>query len=219
MQEIVKADQAFERHELPAAEAAAFFADEPYKAEIIERVTSGAGSGEDAGEIGGGDSISYYSNGDGFRDMCTGPHVPSTGRLARSSFSRSPVRTGEATSPVRCCSASTARRGPTKALKTHLQMLAEAEKRDHRRRHRARPRVVARRTRSRTRRVAPQGRADPQDHGGLQPTVTKTVGTSSCSRRTSRSRCCGRPQATSTSTPTACTRPWRWMARRTTRSR
>ena len=114
MQEIVKADQAFQRHELPAAEAVAFFADEPYKAEIIERVTSGAGSGEDAGEIGGGDSISYYSNGDGFRDMCTGPHVPSTGRLGASSFSRSPVRTGEATSPVRCCSASTARRGPTR---------------------------------------------------------------------------------------------------------
>ena len=59
MQEIVKADQAFQRHELPAAEAVAFFADEPYKAEIIERVTSGAGSGEDAGEIGGGDSISH----------------------------------------------------------------------------------------------------------------------------------------------------------------
>ena len=134
MQEIVKADQAFERHELPAAEAAAFFADEPYKAEIIERVTSGAASGEDTGEIGGGDSISYYSNGDGFRDMCTGPHVPSTGRLG--AFKLQSVAgaywRGDVTRPMLQRIYGTAW-ADKKALKTHLQMLAEAEKRDHRR--------------------------------------------------------------------------------------
>ncbi len=139
MHEIVEADQAFERHELPAAEAAAFFADEPYKAEIIERVTSGAASGEDAGEIGGGDSISYYSNGiageEGvFRDMCTGPHVPSTGRLAH--FKLQSVAgaywRGDVTRPMLQRIYGTAW-DSKKALKTHLQMLAEAEKRDHRR--------------------------------------------------------------------------------------
>jgi threonyl-tRNA synthetase len=85
MRELVEADQPFVRHELSADEAATFFADEPFKAEIIERVRSGSVSREDAGEI-GGDTISYYANGDidergTFRDMCTGPHVPSTGRL------------------------------------------------------------------------------------------------------------------------------------------
>ena len=118
----------------PAAEAAAFFADEPYKAEIIERVTSGAASGEDAGEIGGGDSISYYSNGDGFRDMCTGPHVPSTGRLG--AFKLQSVAgaywRGDVTRPMLQRIYGTAW-ADKKALKTHLQMLAEAEKRDHRR--------------------------------------------------------------------------------------
>ena len=134
MSEIVEADQAFVRHELPAAEAAAFFADEPYKAEIIERVTSGAASGEDTGEIGGGDSISYYSNGDGFRDMCTGPHVPSTGTLGH--FKLQSVAgaywRGDVTRPMLQRIYGTAW-DSKKALKTHLQMLAEAEKRDHRR--------------------------------------------------------------------------------------
>ena len=134
MAEIVEADQAFVRHELSAADATAFFADEPYQAEIIERVISGVASGEDAGEIGGDDSISYYSNGDGFRDMCTGPHVPSTGKLAH--FKLQSVAgaywRGDVTRPMLQRIYGTAW-DSKKALRTHLQMLAEAEKRDHRR--------------------------------------------------------------------------------------
>ena len=41
MREIIKADQPFVRSELPAAEAMELFADQPYKREIIERVTGG----------------------------------------------------------------------------------------------------------------------------------------------------------------------------------
>lgn len=139
MNEIVEADQAFERHELAAADAAAFFADEPYKVEIIDRVTSGAASGEDATEVGSGESISYYSNGiegeeGAFRDMCTGPHVPSTGKLAH--FKLQSVAgaywRGDVTRPMLQRIYGTAW-DSKKALKTHLQMLAEAEKRDHRR--------------------------------------------------------------------------------------
>jgi len=139
MQEIVVADQVFERHELPASEAAAFFAAETYKAEIIERVTSGSASGEDAGEVGGGETISYYTNGApgaeaSFRDMCTGPHVPSTGRLGH--FKLQSVAgaywRGDVTRPMLQRIYGTAW-DSKKALKTHLQMLAEAEKRDHRR--------------------------------------------------------------------------------------
>jgi len=134
MNEIVAADQAFERHELSASDAVAFFADEPYKAEIIERVTSGSVSSEDAGEVGSGDTISYYSNGDGFRDMCTGPHVPSTGRIGH--FKLQSVAgaywRGDVTRPMLQRIYGTAW-DTKKALKSHLQMLAEAEKRDHRR--------------------------------------------------------------------------------------
>jgi threonyl-tRNA synthetase len=135
MQEIIAADQPFVRHELSAEEAATFFADELYKAEIIERVTGGTAPGQDTGEVGGdGDTISYYANGDGFRDMCTGPHVPSTGKLGH--FKLQSVAgaywRGDVSRPMLQRIYGTAW-DSKKALKTHLQMLEEAEKRDHRR--------------------------------------------------------------------------------------
>src|SRR3954469_4442405 len=81
MAEIVKADQPFIRDEVSPAEALKLFADQPYKCEIIERVSAGGADSEDAGEIGGGETISVYRNTDGFVDLCRGPHVPSTGKL------------------------------------------------------------------------------------------------------------------------------------------
>jgi threonyl-tRNA synthetase len=139
MREIVAADQPFVRHELEPAAAAEFFSDEIFKSEIIERVTAGAAPGDDAGEIGGGDGISYYANGDidipgTFRDMCTGPHVPSTGRLGH--FALQSVAgaywRGDVSRPMLQRIYGTAW-SSKKELKTHLQMLAEAAKRDHRR--------------------------------------------------------------------------------------
>lgn len=138
MQEIVAADQPFVRHELSMDDAVGFFGDEIFKSEIIERVREGSVSGEDAGEV-SGDTISYYANGDieadgTFRDMCTGPHVPSTGRLGH--FKLQSVAgaywRGDVTRPMLQRIYGTAW-DSKKALKTHLQMLAEAEKRDHRR--------------------------------------------------------------------------------------
>ncbi len=81
MAEIVRADQPFVRDELNPAEAARLFADQPYKIEIIERVSNGAADGADAGEVGGGETISVYRNTPEFVDLCRGPHVPSTGKL------------------------------------------------------------------------------------------------------------------------------------------
>jgi threonyl-tRNA synthetase len=138
MTELVSADQPFVRHELAMDEASVFFGDEIFKSEIIERVRDGSLSGEDSGEV-GGDSISYYANGDinaegTFRDMCTGPHVPSTGRLGH--FKLQSVAgaywRGDVSRPMLQRIYGTAWDNK-KALKTHLQMLAEAEKRDHRR--------------------------------------------------------------------------------------
>ncbi|MFT5204264.1 MAG: threonyl-tRNA synthetase [Candidatus Aldehydirespiratoraceae bacterium] len=138
MAELVSADQPFVRHEMTMDEASVFFGDEIFKSEIIERVREGSLSGEDSGEV-GGDSISYYANGDidaegTFRDMCTGPHVPSTGRLGH--FKLQSVAgaywRGDVSRPMLQRIYGTAWDNK-KALKTHLQMLAEAEKRDHRR--------------------------------------------------------------------------------------
>ena len=69
MAEIVAMDLPFERQEMSRADAVEFFRqrDEPYKVEIL--------SGIDA------DRVSLYRQGD-FIDLCRGPHVASTGKLA-----------------------------------------------------------------------------------------------------------------------------------------
>ena len=67
MQEIVEADKPITRKELPRQEALDKLKDDKYKTDNIQRVDS---------EI-----ISFYSHGDGFEDLCRGPHVPSTGRI------------------------------------------------------------------------------------------------------------------------------------------
>ncbi len=133
MKAIVKANQPFERHELPVDEALEFFADHTFKAEIIKTVTSGSQDAELADEVGGADSISYYQNSDTFLDMCTGPHVPSTGRLGHFKLMKvaGAYWRGDTDRPMLQRVYGTAW-GNKKALKAHLQRLVEAEKRDHR---------------------------------------------------------------------------------------
>jgi len=139
MAEIVAADQPFVRHELPLPEAQEFFADHTYKTEIIERVVAGEASGEDVGEVADPSTISFYANGDinhsgTFFDMCTGPHVPSTRHLG--AFKLQSVAgaywRGDVNRPMLQRIYGTAW-SSRKELKTHLHMLAEAAKRDHRR--------------------------------------------------------------------------------------
>ncbi len=67
MQEIVSADRPFIRRQMSKAEALAKLAGDKYKVDNINRADS--------------DTISFYSHGDGFEDLCRGPHVPSTGRV------------------------------------------------------------------------------------------------------------------------------------------
>jgi threonyl-tRNA synthetase len=134
MREIVKADQPFVRSEVGVDEALRLFADQPYKCEIIERVTSGAADGADAGEVGGGETISVYRNTDSFVDLCRGPHVPSTGRLGHFALMKvagAHWRSSEK-GPMLQRIYGTAWESKT-ALDEHLHRLAEAEKRDHRR--------------------------------------------------------------------------------------
>ena len=132
MKELVKADQPFERHEISVEEALDLFKDEPYKLEIIQNVTSGSAASEDAGEV-SGDVVSYYRNSDTFLDMCTGPHVPSTGRLGHFKLMKvaGAYWRGDEKRPMLQRIYGTAWANK-KDLKSHLHRLEEAEKRDHR---------------------------------------------------------------------------------------
>ncbi|WAM34418.1 threonine--tRNA ligase [Caldicellulosiruptor morganii] len=69
MQEIIKEDLKIERFELSRQDAIKLMEDrnEPYKVELIK-------------EIPEGEVISFYKQGE-FVDLCTGPHLPSTGRV------------------------------------------------------------------------------------------------------------------------------------------
>jgi threonyl-tRNA synthetase len=72
MREHVKADEAFERSDLPAAEAIERFRSEgqDYKVELIEDLIRDEGV----------ETVSLYRNGP-FTDLCRGPHGPGTGRI------------------------------------------------------------------------------------------------------------------------------------------
>ncbi|CAB4809405.1 MAG: threonine--tRNA ligase [Actinobacteria bacterium] len=133
MREIIKADQPFVRDELPAAEALRLFADQPYKCEIIERVSTGSADGADAGEVGSGEAISIYRNSDSFVDLCRGPHVPSTSRLGHFRLMKvaGAYWRGSEKGPMLQRIYGTAWESKD-ALAAHLHRLEEAEKRDHR---------------------------------------------------------------------------------------
>jgi threonyl-tRNA synthetase len=135
MRKVIAANQPFVRAEVPVADALVLFSEQPYKCEIIERVTGGAADGTDNAEVGGsGDSVSVYRNTDSFVDLCLGPHVPSTGRLGHFKLQKvsSAYWRGNEKGPVLQRIYGTAWESKT-ALEEHLHRIEEAERRDHRR--------------------------------------------------------------------------------------
>ena len=72
MKKHIKADEQFERRDLPVAEAIEHFRaqDENYKVELIEDLITNEGS----------ETVSLYRNGP-FEDLCRGPHGPGTKRI------------------------------------------------------------------------------------------------------------------------------------------
>lgn len=122
MKELVKQDIALERYTLPRDEAIAYFKSigEHYKAEIISEIP--------AGEV-----ISLYRQGD-FTDLCRGPHVPSTGKLKVFKLMKvaGAYWRGDSKNEMlqRIYGTAWAKKEDQDA---YLTMLAEAEKRDHRR--------------------------------------------------------------------------------------
>jgi threonyl-tRNA synthetase len=125
MAEIVAADQPFERVEMSKADALKLFAGHPFKTEIIQ--------GVDEAEGAAGESVSAYRNRD-FVDLCRGPHLPSTGRLAAFKLTRTAGAywRGDEHRPQLQRIYGTAWES-RKAQDEYLHRLEEARKRDHRR--------------------------------------------------------------------------------------
>ncbi len=125
MQEIVDADQPFQREALSRDRALDLFADHPFKREIIESV--------DPDQVAGGEEVTVYRNLD-FVDLCRGPHLPSTGRIPAVKLLRSSGaywRGDEGRDQLQRIYGTA---WPTSAqLGDYLARIEEAEKRDHRR--------------------------------------------------------------------------------------
>ena len=118
MEAIIKQKRPFVRREVSREEALRLYSGQKYKTEIIEGLE--------------GDTISIYTNGD-FSDLCRGPHVPHTGFIGavklmkvsgaywRADQQREQLQRIYGTAFF-----------SRKELKTYLQLIEEAKKRDHR---------------------------------------------------------------------------------------
>jgi threonyl-tRNA synthetase len=139
MQRIVKEGQTFRRWDVTEDEARRELADEPYKLELIGLKGDAGDDDSSSVEVGlGGLSIYQNVKRDGtvaWQDLCRGPHLPST-RLLGNGFqltrSAAAYWRGSEKNPQLQRVYGTA--WPTKdELRAHLERIAEAERRDHRR--------------------------------------------------------------------------------------
>jgi threonyl-tRNA synthetase len=122
MREFASRDLRYERRLIPKEEAKAYFAarGEPLKVQLIDEK--------------GGEVVSCYTIDDVFMDFCTGPHVPSSGRLKAFKLltTSNAYWKGDARNQPMQRVYGTAFFSEAD-LKAHLQRLEEAKKRDHRR--------------------------------------------------------------------------------------
>lgn len=122
MRALVSKNIDFVRSEISSDEAKNIFTDEPYKLELIADL-------EKTGE-----QISTYTS-DSLTDLCAGPHVASTGEIARDAFKLTRIagaywRGDEKNKMLtRIYGVAFANK---KDLDDYLEMIVEAEKRDHR---------------------------------------------------------------------------------------
>jgi len=123
MKEIIKRDLPVVRHEVSRFEALQLFSEkgQDLKCELIKDIPEG-------------EVISFYTQGDQFFDLCTGPHVEKTSHLPhffKLLHTAGAYWRGDQTRPMlqriyAACFSS------KEALKEHLTQLEEAKKRDHR---------------------------------------------------------------------------------------
>jgi len=125
MKELAAADLPYERQMWPREEAMRFFSQrgEPLKVQLIEEKTAGQSE------------VSCYTikDRDTFVDFCVGPHVPSSGRLKAFKLlnTSNAYWKGDAKGQPMQRVYGTAFTSDSE-LKTHLQRIEEAKKRDHR---------------------------------------------------------------------------------------
>ncbi len=121
----IKAAEAFERRDLPVAEAIELFReqDEQYKVELIEDLVSDEGI----------ETVSLYRNGP-FEDLCRGPHAPATDRIEAIKLESvaGAYWRGDEDRPMLTRIYGTAFFSKAD-LEAHLEALEEARARDHRR--------------------------------------------------------------------------------------
>ncbi|MDT0460965.1 threonine--tRNA ligase [Streptomyces sp. DSM 41527] len=139
MQEIQKRGQKFARRAVADDAAREELADEPYKLELIGLKGSAADAAEGASaEVGAGE-LTIYDNLDAktgelcWKDLCRGPHLPSTRAIPAFKLMRSAAAYWRGSEKNKQLQRIYGTAWPTKdELKAHLEFLAEAEKRDHR---------------------------------------------------------------------------------------
>ena len=141
MQQIIKAGQRFSRRVVTDDDARAELADEPYKLELIG-LKGGSPSADEMADVMevGGAELTMYDNLDArsgelrWTDLCRGPHLPTTRLIPAFKLMRTAAAywRGSEKNPQLQRIYGTA--WPSRdALKGYLEMLAEAERRDHRR--------------------------------------------------------------------------------------
>ena len=136
MRKIIKEGQRFKRRITTEADALKELAHEPYKCELIG--IKGPAGEEASVEVGGSDLTIYDNLGrDGnpvWSDLCRGPHLPSTKHIPAFKLMRTAAAywRGSEKNPMLQRIYGTA--WPSQdELNAYLELLAEAEKRDHRR--------------------------------------------------------------------------------------
>lgn len=136
MRKIIKDGQRFRRRVTTEADALKELAHEPYKCELIG-LKSDQGD-ESSVEVGGSELTIYDNLGrDGqpvWSDLCRGPHLPSTKHIPAFKLMRTAAAywRGSEKNPMLQRIYGTAWPSPEE-LQAYLDLLAEAEKRDHRR--------------------------------------------------------------------------------------
>jgi len=120
MRELAEKDEPFEERELSKDEARSLFADQPFKLELID-------------ELPDDEPLTVYTSGS-FVDLCRGPHLPSTGYIKHFKLMKlaGAYWRGDSERPMlqRVYGTSWQKAGQ---LTSYIEMLEEAERRDHRR--------------------------------------------------------------------------------------
>lgn len=138
MKQLVKSGQKFVRREvesLPAARKE--LADEPYKLELVDLKSSSEVDTSEVMEVGGGD-LTVYDNVDRhgevvWGDLCRGPHVPHTRFIPAFKLTRVAAAYWRGDQSNRQLQRVYGTAWESKeAMDAHLEWLAEAERRDHR---------------------------------------------------------------------------------------